>query len=144
MTSTIPFFVMGFLASSYFLFKASRLVKEQGFSRQLITLVVGNIILVLSTLPYKIDNFFKNTHIAIALVFGIYQYYLVFSLLKKSNHTKIYYLARALLTISIFAALLTTSNLVRLLFTAQITLGLALGTLLVTRNNRLSANHIEV
>lgn len=135
--TTAPFFSIGFLGFAACLVKAASRINEASFQIILRTLGIGYILLVASTYPYKLNPVFENIHIFIAGLFGLYQYAVCSMLAKQSGLNLLTGLFTAFACASLVIGLLTMFDVVRLLFTSQLLLGIAIGGLLIHKSSRI-------
>lgn len=131
MPATIAIFSMAFALSSGLLVLARKRIRQTGLKRGIFWLIVGYVILVISTYPYKLSVFFENAHIVIGFLLAIYQQVFALWLAKFKSFDNISKIALAVSVAGIFVGLLTALQVLQMLFTAQLIGGIGFSIMLV-------------
>jgi hypothetical protein len=129
-TTTLPVFSVGFWAAIILLAIAGSHTKDKLVKSVLVGNALLLAVLVLSTYPYKINEFYENLHIVVGFTVAIYQLVTSFMLLYHFGLNFFNKLALFLIGLSVLAGL-STIFWVGLLFTAQLLGGVSYAILLI-------------
>lgn len=138
---TILVFSVGFWASITLLSLSVRKLKSSQLKNILIGSAVLLGLLVLSTYPYKLNQFFENLHIFVGFTVAIYQFIAAFLLARQSVLNiglKIALIFFLISTLSAISTIFATG----LLFMSQLTGGVGFALVLIYSENRQSTKEV--
>lgn len=128
---TAPIFSVGILLSVGLMTVASRRMSSAALVAIVRFYAAGLVVLLLSTYPYKINTVFKNLHIGVGFILAFYQLSTAFVLAKINGSDFVTITGLLFMATAIITGVLTSLEVVGLLFAAQISSSVGYAILLV-------------
>lgn len=128
------FFILGFLAAAIGTWLAAFTHKNISKFHKYIMIAIGIMyfLLMLSTIPYKLNSTFKTLHFAAALALFLTMlmmtFWIKYKLAKNSRVIKVWFY---IFLLGLIIALLTQLKIITLLFVSQIVVGVAFAVILI-------------
>ncbi len=122
-------FSLGFWTAIILLIRASQRIQIYQLKAYINIVIVGYLLVVLSTYPYKLNVVFENIHITIGFVVAISQLFIGWKLLHFNPVDKLSKVAFGIQIFGFCLGILTIFEIAKVLFAAQIVSGLGFGVL---------------